>query len=68
MVHEPSAPELEPLAAATQAVMDRGTRVGELARSYVPGGVLVDLPYNAYSTDRFARANELLRNGAPGRL
>lgn len=63
MVHEPSAPELQP-DAATQAVMDRGTRVGELARSYVPGGVLIDFPHNAYS-ERFARTNEALQNGAP---
>ena len=63
MVHEPSAPELQP-DATTQAVMDRGTRVGELARSQFPGGVLIDLPYDAYS-ERFARTNELLQHGAP---
>jgi predicted RecB family nuclease len=62
-VHEPSAPELQP-GAATQALMDRGTRVGQLARDHVPGGVLIDLPYDAYS-ERFARTNEALRNGAP---
>ena len=44
--------------------MDRGTRVGELARTYVPGGVLIDLPYNAYS-ERFARTHDALQNGAP---
>ena len=44
--------------------MDRGTRVGELARSYVPGGVLIDLPHNAYS-ERFACTNEALQNSAP---
>jgi predicted RecB family nuclease len=44
--------------------MDRGTRVGELARSQFPGGVLIDLPYDAYS-ERFARTNEALQNGAP---
>jgi hypothetical protein len=63
MVHEPNALELQP-DAATQAVMDRGTRVGELARSYVPGGVLIDLPHSAYA-DRFAHTNEALQNGAP---
>jgi predicted RecB family nuclease len=62
-VHEPSAPELQ-LDATTQAVMDRGTRVGELARNYVPGGVLVDLPYNAYS-ERFAFTKDALQNGVP---
>jgi predicted RecB family nuclease len=62
-VHEPSAPELQtdPM---TQAVMDRGTRVGQLARTYVPGGVLIDLPYDAYS-ERFAHTHEALQNGAP---
>lgn len=44
--------------------MDRGTRVGELARSHLPGGVLIDLPHNAYS-ERFVRTNEALQNGAP---
>jgi len=44
--------------------MDRGTRVGELARDHVPGGKLIDLPYNAYA-ERFARTKELLKNGAP---
>ena len=63
MVHEPNAPELQPDTAA-QAVMERGTRVGQLARNYVPGGVLIDLPYNAYS-ERFARTKELLQNSAP---
>jgi predicted RecB family nuclease len=63
MVHEPNAPELQP-DAATQAILQRGTRVGELARSHVPGGVLIDLPYNAYA-ERFARTNDALQNGAP---
>jgi predicted RecB family nuclease len=61
MVHEPSAPELqwdEP----RSAVMDRGSRVGELARTYVPGGLLVDLPYDAY-TERLAATEEALRTG-----
>jgi hypothetical protein len=46
-VHEPTAPELQP-DEALRAVFDEGTRVGEVARTYVPGGVLIDLPYNAY--------------------
>lgn len=41
-VHDPEAPELVP-DEAQQAVFDRGTRVGELARKYVPGGVLIEL-------------------------
>ncbi len=42
-VHEPDAPELVP-DPQQQALFDQGTRVGELARSYVPGGHLVDVP------------------------
>ena len=44
--------------------MDWGTRVGELPQDYVPGGVLIDLLYNAYP-ERFARTNELLHGDAP---
>jgi hypothetical protein len=46
-VHEPDAPELVP-DPATQRLFDQGTRVGELARTYVPGGRLVDLPHDRY--------------------
>lgn len=42
--HEPGAPELVP-DAAQQALFDTGTRVGAVARGYVPGGVLIDLPH-----------------------
>jgi hypothetical protein len=38
-VHEPTAPELRP-DERTQAVMDRGSRVTEIARGSMPGGVL----------------------------
>jgi hypothetical protein len=32
-----------------QAILNRGQRVGELARAQVPGGVLIDLPhYESY--------------------
>jgi len=30
---------------ADQAVLDRGSRVGDVARGYVPGGTLIDVPY-----------------------
>jgi predicted RecB family nuclease len=60
MVHEPAAPELD---GRVSAVMDQGLRVGELARTYVPGGVLIDLPYDAY-TDRVAATQEVLRRAA----
>ncbi len=43
-VHEPDASELK-VDPETQFRFDQGTRVGELAQSYVPGGVLIDLPY-----------------------
>jgi len=42
--------------------MDQGARVGELARTYVPGGLLIDLPYDAY-TERLAATDEALRKG-----
>jgi hypothetical protein len=61
MVHEPRAPELA-LDARTLATMDQGKRVGELARSYVPGGFLIDLPYDAYAA-RLAATAEALRHG-----
>jgi predicted RecB family nuclease len=43
-VYEPDAPELV-RSPGDQAVLDRGSRVGEMARGYVPGGVLVDVPH-----------------------
>jgi len=63
MVHEPAAPELQ-ADASTQASMDRGSRVGEIARSYVPGGVAIALPNNAYD-ERIAATRRLLEDGAP---
>ena len=62
-VHEPEAPELE-FDTSVQAAFDRGARVGEVARSYVPGGVLIDLPYNAYA-DRVMATRQALEGGAP---
>ena len=41
VTHEPDAKELVP-DGALQAVFDRGTSVGEVAQTYVPGGVLID--------------------------
>src|SRR5690242_5423745 len=60
-VHEPGALELEP-DAATGALFDQGTRVGELARSYLPGGVLVDLPHDQIA-ERVAATREALATG-----
>lgn len=62
-VHEPAAPELviDPL---LQAVFERGHRVGALARTHVPGGVLIDLPYDAYE-QRLAATRRALGQDAP---
>jgi predicted RecB family nuclease len=46
-VHEPRAPELTP-SPKQQAIFDQGTHVGKVARTYEPGGTLIDLPYNDY--------------------
>ena len=46
-VHEPDAPELIP-DSQTQALFDEGTNVGGLARTYVPGGTLIDFPYDQF--------------------
>src|SRR6266849_5289679 len=63
MAHEPAAPELE-IDESRQAVFDQGHRVGALARTYVPGGVLIDLPYNAYE-QRLEATRWALAQGAP---
>ena len=61
-VHEPDAPEL--VVAAQQAIFDQGTRVGEVARTHVPGGELVDLPHDAFAA-RIAKTRELLARRVP---
>jgi len=61
-VHEPDAPELE-TDPAQQFIFDRGHEVGRLAQSYVPGGVLIDVPH--HERDRRLRETaEALRPGA----
>jgi hypothetical protein len=62
-VHEPGAPELTP-DEALQAVFDEGIHVGEAARTYVPGGVLIDLPYNAYD-ERIKATTAALQQRTP---
>jgi predicted RecB family nuclease len=62
-VHEPVAPELAP-DAATEAILEQGIRVGEVARGYVPGGVLVDLPPREFAK-RARLTRELLDRGVP---
>jgi len=62
-LREPDAPELT-AGPVDQAILDQGTRVGELARSYVPGGRLVDLPYDAFAA-RIDATRQLLADGVP---
>jgi Domain of unknown function(DUF2779) len=61
-VHEPDAPELA-VDPARQVIFDQGTRVGELARGYVPDGVLIDFP--PYEVrERVAATQRALEGGA----
>jgi len=62
-VHEPDAFELVP-GRAQQAIFDQGTRVGEVARTYVPGGRLVDLPHDAFG-ERVSMTRTLLDQKVP---
>lgn len=62
-VHEPGAAELEP-DAARQRIFTRGNCVGEIARTYVPGGVLIDLPHHE-TQQRVAATAKALAAGAP---
>ena len=62
-VHEPAAPELTP-DKALQHRFDMGIRVGAAARGFVPGGVLIDLPYRAYD-ERIQATEAALQSGAP---
>ena len=62
-VHEPEAPELVPDAMA-QALFDQGSNVGRIARERVPGGVLIDLPYDAID-QRVAATRDAIASGAP---
>jgi hypothetical protein len=59
--HEPTAPELEP-DDVLQAIFDDGHRVGRAARTYVPGGVLIDLPHDAYA-ERVTATEDAVRRG-----
>ena len=63
MAHEPAAGELD-VDDARQALYDQGHRVGALARTYVPSGVLVDLPHDAYE-ERLEATRRALAQGAP---
>lgn len=62
-VHEPKAPELVP-DEGLAAVLTRGNVVGELARTYFPGGVLIDLPAYAFA-ERVEATRAAIAQGAP---
>ncbi len=62
-VHEPDAPELQPDHLAEYR-MRQGNRVGERACEEFPGGVLIDLPYDAYN-EKIEATRQALADGAP---
>jgi predicted RecB family nuclease len=61
-VHEPDAPELV-VDVKQQAVFDQGHQVGEVARTFIPGGELIDLPFDR-KRDRIAATKRALERGA----
>jgi hypothetical protein len=61
-VHEPDAPELKP-DISLEDKFEQGRQVGELARCYVPGGVLIDLPHDAVD-ERLAATRQAIQAGA----
>ncbi|GMV15990.1 MAG: hypothetical protein AMXMBFR56_42140 [Polyangiaceae bacterium] len=61
-MHEHDAPELQ-VDASLQVVFDHGSDVGEVARGYIPGGVLIDLPYYEVK-QRLADTRKALEHGA----
>ncbi len=61
-VHEPDAPELQPDHLAEDR-MRQGNRVGERACEEFPGGVLIDLPYDAYD-EKIEATRQALADGA----
>jgi len=60
-VHEPDAPELIP-DVRQQALFDQGRVVGDRARTYVPGGRLIDLPFEK-KRDRVEATSRALDDG-----
>src|SRR5258705_54288 len=60
-VHEPNAVELQP-DKVLEDRFDQGRQVGALARDRFPGGVLVDLPHNAYA-ERVMLTRKLIDDG-----
>src|SRR5437870_4198794 len=62
-VHEPDAPELVP-DAALRNLLDQGSEVARKAREYVPGGVLVDLPFHQFD-NKVAATRDILQRDPP---
>ncbi len=62
-VHDSDAPELVP-DVGQQNLFDQGKEVGERARTYVPGGELIDLPFYQYD-NKVAATRELLERAPP---
>lgn len=62
-VHEPDSPELE-VDDRMKAIFATGHRVGELARTHVPEGVLIDFPHDEFDR-RVAATKKALADGAP---
>ncbi len=61
-VHEKDAPELDH-DPATKLLLDQGGEVGALARTYAPGGVLIDFPHDQYM-EKVKATEEALAAGA----
>jgi predicted RecB family nuclease len=62
-VHEPDASELADDGTA-DPILERGERVGALARTYVPGGRLIDLPHHEVR-QRVEATRAALADGVP---
>ena len=61
--HEPDAPELVPEPALRNR-FDQGAEVGRVARGYIPGGELIDLPFYQYD-NKVAATRDSLRRSPP---
>ena len=62
-VHEPDAPELQP-DTASDSRMKQGNLVGQRACEEFPGGVLIDLPHDAYD-EKIEATRQALADGVP---